>query len=300
MLQASVIVLESLSLHWASKHVSPRGFNCWFSFTWNWSSKPRRRACGGSWSSCAWVLISRRTISCIYPTTSSQSHVSWWKVAGFCQGFAVPRHFDFAPSLLIPSTSIWAEMKGVASCRCPGAGPALENLLNHYEQQGVLSQIQQKCLEVVWADGGIGVALGEVDLFWYDLVELEICRWTAASISAHGLIMTDQMECQVLHERSAGEKVPPQTIAEPCLSAHAGAGAGRFLFCFFVLFVFLGSLSQINIYAFVYIYILYTLHAYCIRFWDGFLDFPLGRSFFMKWKGQGRERFFIYIVNRYR
>ena len=71
--------------------------------------------------------------------------------------------------------------------------------------------------------------------------------------------MTDQMECQVLHERSAGEKVPPQTIAEPCLSAHAGAGAGRFLFCFFVLFVFLGSLSQINIYAFVYIYILYTL-----------------------------------------
>ena len=27
MLQASVIVLESLSLHWASKHVSPRGFN---------------------------------------------------------------------------------------------------------------------------------------------------------------------------------------------------------------------------------------------------------------------------------
>lgn len=170
MLQASVIVLESLSLHWASKHVSPRGFNCWFSFTWNWSSKPRRRACGGSWSSCAWVLISRRTISCIYPTTSSQSHVSWWKVAGFCQGFAVPRHFDFAPSLLIPSTSIWAEMKGVASCRCPGAGPALENLLNHYEQQGVLSQIQQKCLEVVWADGGIGVALGEVDLFWYDLV----------------------------------------------------------------------------------------------------------------------------------
>ena len=71
--------------------------------------------------------------------------------------------------------------------------------------------------------------------------------------------------------------------------------SGTFFVLFFCSFCFLGSLSQINIYAFVYIYILYTLHAYCIRFWDGFPDFPLGRSFFMKWTCQGRERFFIYI-----
>lgn len=69
--------------------------------------------------------------------------------------------------------------------------------------------------------------------------------------------MTDQMECQVLHERSAGEKVPPQTIAEPCLSAHAGAGAGRFLFRFlFFLFFWVPSLKLI--YTPLYIFIYYT------------------------------------------
>ena len=72
------------------------------------------------------------------------------KLLGFARVLPSQDTSILHPSLLIPSTSInRAEMKGVASCRCPGAGPALENLLNHYEQQGVLSQIQQKCLEVV-------------------------------------------------------------------------------------------------------------------------------------------------------